>query len=192
MMKLTLRLTTLLICLWLISGSSASTFTRSGLRQEGKKPQDVYVFAQESKMGTVTFSHINHITKNRNLDATGPVACVECHHTAQPVSELLKFPPLKTAFPPDRTTTLTAELLAKDPNALGGVTCHKCHARAGMKPEAWPEIPQIKHEVSTAIITLTNQQAFHRNCAGCHDEVVKHRKDVNPPTSMKCAGCHKK
>ena len=61
-----------------------------------------------------------------------------------------------------------------------------------MKPEAWPEIPQIKHEVSTAIITLTNQQAFHRNCAGCHDEVVKHRKDVNPPTSMKCAGCHKK
>jgi cytochrome c553 len=192
MMKLTLRLTTLLICLWLISGSSASTFTRSGLRQEGKKPQDVYVFAQESKMGTVTFSHINHITKNRNLDATGPVACVECHHTAQPASELLKFPPLKTAFPPDRTTTLTAELLAKDPNALGGMTCHKCHARAGMKPEAWPEIPQIKHEVSTAIITLTNQQAFHRNCAGCHDEVVKHRKDVNPPTSMKCAGCHKK
>ena len=192
MTKLSLRLTTLLICLWLISGSSASTFTRSGLRQEGKKPQDVYVFAQESKMGTVTFSHINHITKNRNLDATGPVACVECHHTAQPVSELLKFPPLKTAFPPDRTTTLTAELLAKDPNALGGMTCHKCHARAGMKPEAWPEIPQIKHEVSTAIITLTNQQAFHRNCAGCHDEVVKHRKDVNPPTSMKCGGCHKK
>ena len=192
MTKLALRLTMLLICLWLISGSSASTFTPGGPRQEGKKPQDVYVFAQESKMGTVTFSHINHITKNRNLDATGPVACVECHHTAQPVSELLKFPPLKTAFPPDRTTTLTAELLAKDPNALGGVTCHKCHARAGMKPEAWPEIPQIKHEVSTAIITLTNQQAFHRNCAGCHDEVVKHRKDVNPPTSMKCGGCHKK
>jgi hypothetical protein len=180
-MRLAVTLTTLLICLWLWTGSSASTFTRGTPSQGEKKPQDVYVFAQESKMGTVTFSHINHITNNRNLDATGPVACVECHHTAQPVSELLKFPPLKTAFPPDRTTTLTAELLAKDPNA-----------RAGMKPEAWPEIPQIKHEVSTAIITLTNQQAFHRNCAGCHDEVVKHRKDVNPPTSMKCAGCHKK
>jgi hypothetical protein len=152
----------------------------------------VYVFAEGSKMGKVTFSHVDHITKNRNLEATGPVACVECHHTAQPASALAKLPPLKTSFPPDRTTTLTAELLAQDPNTLGGVTCHKCHARTGMKPEAWPEIPQIKHEQSTAVITLTNQQAFHRNCAGCHDEVVKHRKDVKPPTSMKCGSCHKK
>ena len=191
-MRLAVTLTTLLICLWLLTGSSASNFTQGTPSQSEKKPQDVYVFAQESKMGKVTFNHLNHITQNRNLQGTGPVTCVECHHTAQPASVIAKLPPLKTAFPADRTTTLTAELLAKDPNALGGVTCHKCHARAGMKPEAWPEIPQIKHEVSTAIITLTNQQAFHRNCAGCHDEVVKHRKDVNPPTSMKCAGCHKK
>ena len=192
MTKLAFTLTTLLIFLWLISGSSASTFTSERPSQELKKPQDIYVFAQESKMGKVTFKHVDHITKNRNLDATGPVACIECHHTAQPASELVKLPPLKTAFPPDRTTTLTADLLAKDPNALGGVTCHKCHARASMKPESWPEIPQMKHEESTAIIVLTNQMAFHRNCAGCHDEVVRHRKDVNPPTSMKCGGCHKK
>lgn len=191
-MKRAFTLTTLLICLWMISGSGASMPAPSKPTQGEKKPQDVYVLAQESKMGKVTFRHVDHVTKNRNLDATGPVACVECHHTAQPASELLKLPPLKTAFPADRTTTLTAELLAKDPDTLGGVTCHKCHSRAGMKPEAWPEIPQIKHEVSTAIITLTNQQAFHRNCAGCHDEVVKHRKDVSPPTSMKCGGCHKK
>lgn len=191
-MKLAFTLTMLLICLLMISGSGASGLAPGRSSQGEKKPQDVYVLAQESKMGKVTFRHVDHVTKNRNLDATGPVACVECHHTAQPVSELLKLPPLKTAFPADRTTTLTAELLAKDPETLGGITCHKCHARAGMKPEAWPEIPQIKHEVSTAVITLTNQQAFHRNCAGCHDEVVKHRKDVNPPTSMKCGGCHKK
>jgi hypothetical protein len=177
--------------LWL-GGANTSTHKGDARRQEGKKPQDVYIFAQENKLGKVTFSHADHITKNRNLDATGPVACVECHHTAQPASELTKLPPLKTAYPPDRTTTLTADVLAKDPNTLGGVTCHKCHARAGMKPEAWPEIPQMKHEGSTALITLTNQQAFHRNCAGCHDEVVKHRKDVKPPTSMKCGGCHKK
>jgi hypothetical protein len=192
MMKLAFTLTVLLICLLIISGSGASRLTPGGPSQEGKRPQDVYVLAQENKMGKVTFRHVDHITMNRNLNGTGPVACVECHHTAQPASELLKLPPLRTAFPADRTTTLTAELLAKDPDALGGMTCHKCHARAGMKPESWPEIPQIKHEVSTAIITLTNQQAFHRNCAGCHDEVVKHRKDVNPPTSMKCGGCHKK
>lgn len=191
-MKLAFTLTMLLICLWMISSSGASGLAPGSPSQGEKKPQDVYVLAEESKMGKVTFRHVDHVTKNRNLDATGPVACVECHHTAQPASELAKLPPLKTAFPADRTTTLTAELLAKDPETLGGVTCHKCHARAGTKPEAWPEIPQIKHEVSTAVITLTNQQAFHRNCAGCHDEVVKHRKDVNPPTSMKCGGCHKK
>ena len=191
-MKLLVKPTTLLISLWLLTAFNTTILTQDTPPQEGKKPQEVYELAQESKMGKVTFSHINHVTKNRNLDATGPVACVECHHTAQPASELAKFPPLKTAFPSDRTTTLTAELLAKDPNALGGAKCIKCHARAGMKPEAWPEIPQIKHEVSTAVVTLTNQHAFHRNCAGCHDQVVKNRKDVNPPNSMKCGGCHKK
>lgn len=190
-MKHVVKLMTLLICLWLLTGFNTTIFTYDSPPQEGKKPQEVYELARESKMGKVTFSHVNHITKNRNLDATGPVACVECHHTAQPASEVAKLPPLKTAFPPDRTTTLTAELLAKDPNALGA-TCTKCHARAGMKPEAWPGIPQIKHEGSTAVVTLTNQHAFHRNCAGCHDQVAKSRKDVNPPTSTKCAGCHKR
>ena len=191
-MKLAIRLTTSLIFLWMLTGFNSTLFTRDTHAQEGKPPQEVYELAVESKMGKVTFSHINHTSKNRNIDATGPVSCVECHHTAQPASELAKLPPLKTAVPRDRTTTLTAELLAKEPNALGGVTCHKCHTRAGMKPELLPEIPQIKHEVSTAVVTLTNQHAFHRNCAGCHDQVVKSRKDVNPPTSTKCAGCHKK
>ena len=190
-MKVMIKLTTLLSCLWLLTFNTTTTFTQDTPPQ-GKSPQEVYELAKESKLGKVTFNHLNHITKNRNLDATGPIACVECHHTAQPASELAKLPPLKTAFPPDRTTTLTADLLAKDPNTLGGATCIKCHARTGMKPEMWPEIPQIKHEVSTAVVTLTNQQAFHRNCAGCHDQVVKSRKDVNPPTSMKCASCHKK
>jgi cytochrome c553 len=191
-MKLVNKLTTGLICLWLLTAIKTTVYMQDTPSQEGKKPQDVYELARESKLGKVTFSHLNHITKNRNLDATGPVACVECHHTSQPASELAKLPPLKTAVPADRTTTLTAELLAKDPNALGGLTCIKCHARADTKPESWPEIPKIKHEGSTAVVTLTNQQAFHRNCAGCHDQVVKSRKDANAPTSMKCTGCHKK
>lgn len=191
-MKLVAKLTMSLICLWLLTAFNTPIFMQDTPSQEAKKPQDVYELARDGKLGKVTFSHINHITKHRNLDATGPVSCVECHHTAQPASELVKYPPLKTAFPADRTTTLTAELLAKDPKADGGLTCIKCHARVGMKPEAWPEIPHIKHETSTAVVTLTNQQAFHRNCAGCHDQVVKSRKDVSPPTSMKCGGCHKK
>ena len=156
------------------------------------KPPETLQLATDSKLGTVTFSHVDHITKNRNIAGTGPVECVECHHTAQPASELSKLPPLKTAFPADRTTTLTAELVAKDPGAVGVITCRSCHARAGEKPKMLAEIPQIKHESSAAMITLTNMQAFHRNCAKCHDEVVKNRPDAKAPTSMKCAACHKK
>ncbi len=159
--------------------------------QDTKKPQDTYTLATEAKLGPVTFSHINHITKNRNLEGTGPSACIECHHTAQPAAEAAKHPPLKTVWPADRTTTLSVDLLAKDPNAVGAV-CRDCHARADAKPKLLPEIPQIKFGVGTELVTLTNQQAFHRNCAGCHDEIVKTRTDVTPPTSKKCTACHKR
>jgi cytochrome c553 len=159
--------------------------------QDAKKPQDTYTLATEAKLGPVTFSHINHITKNRNLEGTGPSECIECHHTAQPAAEAAKHPPLKTVWPADRTTTLTADLVAKDPNAVGAV-CRDCHARADTKPKLLPEIPQIKFAVGTELVTLTNQQAYHRNCAGCHDEIVKTRTDVTPPTSKKCTACHKR
>jgi len=158
----------------------------------GRKPQDVYTLGAEAKLGVVSFSHINHITKNRNLEGTAPMACVECHHTAQPASEVAKHPPLKTAWPADRTTTLTADLLEKDPKGTEVIVCRDCHSRTDTKPKLLPELPQIKLEEGTALITLNNQQAFHRNCAGCHDEVVKNRKDAPAPTSKKCMACHKK
>ena len=183
------------IMLVLIVGVAASSnLRRPGFdvsAQDAKKPQDTYTLATEAKLGPVTFSHLNHTTKNRNTEGTGPSACVECHHTAQPAAEAAKHPPLKTAWPADRTTTLTADLLVKDPNAVGAV-CRDCHARTGEKPKLLPEIPQIKLEVGTELVTLTNQQAFHRNCAGCHDQIVKTRTDLNPPTSKKCMACHKK
>jgi cytochrome c553 len=172
-------------------GSSMSSLFLDVSAQETKKPQDNYMLATEAKLGQVAFSHINHTTKNRNLEGTGPSACTECHHTAQPATEAAKHPPLKTAWPADRTTTLTAELLAKEPNAVGAV-CRDCHARAEAKPKLLPENPQIKFETGTELVTLTNQQAFHRNCAGCHDEIVKTRTDVTPPTSKKCTACHKR
>ena len=43
------------------------------------------------------------------------------------------------------------------------------------KPKLLPEIPQLKFEGSAEPTVLTNQQAFHRNCGGCHDAVVKAR-----------------
>lgn len=159
--------------------------------QGGKKLPEIITLGTEAKLGSIKFSHVDHTTKNRSIEGS-KIACIECHHVAQPASDAAKHPPLKTAWPPDRTTILTAELFEKDPNAAGVVVCRDCHARAETKPKLLPDIPQIKLEVGTELITLVNQQAFHRNCAGCHDEVVKTSKDLNPPTSKKCTACHKR
>jgi hypothetical protein len=163
----------------------------SAQTQEIKMP-DVIVLAKDSKLGPVTFNHVNHNGGKYSIDGTGPIACIECHHVAQPASELAKHPPLKTAWPADRTTTLTAELFAKDPAGAKVAACRDCHARAGETPKLLPAIPEIKHESSTAMITLTNQQAFHRNCAGCHTEIKKQRPASKAPTTTQCTMCHKR
>jgi cytochrome c553 len=160
--------------------------------QNAKKPQDTFTLAQQAKLGPVAFSHLDHTTKNRNVEGTGLIACVECHHTAQPASEVAKHPPHKTAWPADRTTTLTADLLEKDPSAPAVNVCTDCHARAGTKPKLLPEIPTITVAGAAQPVTLDNQQAFHRNCGGCHDEVAKTGRASTGPTSKKCMACHKK
>jgi cytochrome c553 len=173
--------------------SSASNIPSAVSAQDGKKPPETIILSKEAKLGQVTFNHLDHITKNRSVDGTKPILCVECHHTAQPAAEAVKHPPHKTAWPADRTTTLTMELLEKDANAVGGV-CRDCHARADTKPKLLPEIPKVKFEGSDEPTIMTNQQAFHRNCGGCHDEAMKARPNLSPapPTSKKCVACHKK
>lgn len=188
-MKRFMTLIVLLVAFAVYLSSSSPHFDAAA--QDTKKPQDTYTLAQEAKLGPVAFSHINHITKNRNAEGNAPIACVECHHTAQPAAEAAKHPPHKTVWPADRTTTLTAEELAKDPNAVGAV-CRDCHARAETKPKLLPAIPQIKVEGAAEPLTMTNQQAFHRNCGGCHDQVAKAKADSTAPTSKKCMSCHKK
>lgn len=173
--------------------SSASHISSDVSAQDAKKPPETIILGKDAKLGQITFKHLDHITKNRSADGTKPIACVECHHTAQPAAEAVKHPPHKTVYPADRTTTLTMELLEKDPNAVGAV-CRDCHARADTKPKLLPEIPQVKFEGSAEPTIMTNQQAFHRSCGGCHDAVVKARPDLTPPppTSKKCVVCHKK
>jgi hypothetical protein len=156
------------------------------------KMPEVIVLAKDSKLGAVSFNHVSHNGGKYSIAGTGPIGCTECHHAAQPASELAKHPPLKTAWPADRTTTLTAELFTKDPAAAGVAACRDCHARAGQTPKLISAIPEIKHESSTAMITLTNQQAFHRNCAGCHTEVAKEKPGMKAPTAMQCTMCHKR
>ena len=173
--------------------STTSTITSNVSAQDGKKPPDTITLAKEAKLGPVTFNHADHFTKNRSVDGTCKIACVECHHTAQPLAEALKLkdPPHKTVWPADRTTTLSADLLEKDPNAPPVNSCRECHARTETKPKLLPEIPQLKVEGADPII-LTNQQAFHRNCGGCHDAVLKARPDATAVGSKKCTTCHKR
>ncbi len=162
--------------------------------QDGKKPPETIVLGKEAKLGQVMFNHLKHITEKRSPDGTKRLECVECHHTAQPASEAVKHPPHKTVWPADRTTTLTAELLEKDPSAPPVNLCTDCHARADQKPKLLPETPSLKLEGSAEATVMTNQQAFHHSCGACHDEVVKAQPtlDPPPPTSKKCTQCHKK
>ena len=189
MRTLTVVLSIVVLGLIVLSGSNV-LFNASA--QEGRKPKDEVMLGPYAKLGGVKFSHVDHATKNRSVDGTKPIACVECHHTAQPASEAAKHPPHKTAWPADRTTTLTVDLLEKDPTAPPVNACTDCHARAGTKPKLLPEIPKIKIEGVADPVTMDNQQAFHRNCGGCHDEVAKTGRTSTAPTSKKCVACHKK
>ncbi len=179
----------------LILGSFGSTFFATmptAQAQDGTKMPDVVKLAKDSKLGPVTFSHTNHTTKNYNLEGTGPVACIQCHHTAQPAAEAAKHPPLKTAWPADRTTTLTADLFQKDPKAAGVAACSNCHVKQGETPKLISANPQVQPEGSATPLTITAQLAFHRNCAGCHDAVLKQRPTASAPSQQKCAACHRK
>lgn len=169
---------------------AASSLVINRTSSQGKVPETI-VLAKEAKLGQVTFNHAKHATENRSADLKGPNACVDCHHTAQPAAEAAKHPPHKTAYPADRTTTLTMDLLANDPNA-GVAICTDCHARNGEKPKLLPEIPTVKFEGSSEPTTMTNQQAFHHTCGECHDAVAKIKADTTAPTSKKCTACHKK
>lgn len=174
------------------SGATGNLSYAQTQEQVQDKIPEVIILGKDSKLGQITFNHLNHNGGKYSINGSGPIACIECHHTAQPASEIAKHPPLKTSWPADRTTVLTAELFTKDPKAAGVAACSDCHTASGKVPKLMGKIPEIKHESSTAMISLTNQQAFHRNCAGCHTEVKKTMPEMKGPTTMQCTMCHKK
>jgi cytochrome c553 len=176
----------------IICGSDTlSNRARAQQADESKMPE-VITLGKDAKLGQVTFNHVKHNGGAYTIDQTKTIACISCHHTAQPKSEIDKHPPLKTAWPSDRTTTLTAELFSKDPKGAGVVACRDCHSRQDTKPKLLDKIPEVKHEGSTALIALTNMQAMHRNCVGCHAEVKKTVPVSKGPVQAQCAICHKK
>jgi cytochrome c553 len=160
--------------------------------QEVQKMPEVITLGKDAKLGQVTFNHVKHNGGTYTISPGTPIACITCHHTARPAAEIAKNPPLKTAWPADRTTTLTKELFDKDPKAAGVASCRDCHARQGEKPKLIDAIPEIKHEASAALLSMTNMQAFHRTCAGCHTEVKKTVPASKGPIQTQCMLCHKK
>jgi cytochrome c553 len=157
--------------------------------QEKKMPE-VIILDKDSIRGRVTFNHIKH--NSGEYSVGGPIACIECHHTAQPKAQLSKYPPLATDWPSGRTTTLTTELFMKDPNGAGVAACRDCHARAGDKPKLIPEIPILKDPGSTMLTKLTNQLAFHQVCDSCHFQISFNRANSKVPNATMCVSCHKK
>ena len=167
---------------------------RATLAFDGRVAEKEYVLAQNTgnvdNPGEVRFDHTRHSTKNYSIDGKGLIACVECHHTDQPKAAAAKLPPLESADPPDRTTTLTADLLATDPSAPDIKECRACHSPRGEKPRAWPEIPKVIYEGETESVTMTNEEAYHHNCNACHDQALILRPSLRIPSSQECATCH--
>ncbi|MGE3467642.1 MAG: cytochrome c3 family protein [Pyrinomonadaceae bacterium] len=183
--------------LLIVTAIAPSTIDGPGSRahaQQADEPKmpEVIRLGKDAKLGFVTFNHVKHNGGAYNITPGTPIACISCHHTAQPADEIVKHPPLKTAWPADRTTSLTAELFAKDAKGAGVATCRDCHARTGQKPTHLPANPEIKHEASTALISLNNMNAFHRNCVGCHIEARKSNPASKGPVQTQCTTCHKK
>ena len=174
-----------------LAGNVAGTRTLAQTTDDPKMPE-VVILGKDATLGQVTFNHVKHNGGTYTISAGTPIACISCHHTARPKAEVAKFPPLTTSWPAERTTILTADLFAKDPKGAGVASCRDCHARTGMKPKLLDKIPVIKHEASTAVMTMTNMAAFHRTCTGCHTEVKKTMPLSKGPTQMQCTMCHKK
>ena len=174
-----------------------SNALRSGsteLVAQAQAMKDEYKLSTDSKKDKakslpLTFSHVNHSTKNYSIDGTQKIACIECHHTDQPASEAAKHPPLKTADPADRTSTLTAETI-KDPKTPPVRGCRDCHAQEGEKPKFGAAIPEVTYEGDTDPTVLTNEEAYHRNCNSCHDQATEKRKLTTAPTTNECLKCH--
>jgi nitrate/TMAO reductase-like tetraheme cytochrome c subunit len=195
-MKL-LIVSAMLACFCVVLGCNSRAL-RSGagaLIADGKTPQNTYKLSTDSKKDKakslpLTFNHLGHSTnKDYSLDGTKVLGCTECHHTEQPAADAAKHPPDKTAYPADRSVTLTAET-AKDAKTPDVQNCRACHAQEGDKPKLMDAIPSVTFEGDTDPTVLTNEEAYHRNCNGCHDQAVDARKGLKIPTSQECLKCH--
>ena len=50
--------------------------------QTAEKIPEVIILGKDAKLGQITFNHVSHNGGKYSIDGTGPIACIECHHTA--------------------------------------------------------------------------------------------------------------
>jgi len=137
----------------------------------------------DDKYGEVGFDHENHTTKNYTPEGKTNATCVTCHHTDQPKDKLT--PPFVKS---ERNVVLNADVL-KDAAAAPVKGCRSCHLQNGDNNEQLPVITKNDKKVK-----VDNEDAYHTNCRGCHDDAIKTRPDlatkIAGSSSKGCLKCH--
>jgi len=133
------------------------------------------------KRPPVRFDHDRH-TKALGLEQED---CRECHKTDD--SHNLLF-----AFPKDRDETNTQVLMdsihdscvgchtemKKEGEESGPVTCGECHVIEREHPDEW-ELPDKAYEPVLPEYYDAARDIYHKDCAACHREPVKHAKTLD-------------
>ena len=187
MKKLLFLIVLLALLAVIVVGNSAGFSATQDIPKESKtQPKEVTLSkdSQSDKYGEVPFNHENHATKTYSIDGKTVIACVECHHTDQPLTALK--PPLKTS---ERDVVLTAKLL-EAADAKPVKSCRVCHLQAG---DDSATMPSVTYAGKTAATKLTNEVAYHTNCNICHDKAIAARPALKGkvPGSNDCLPCHK-
>jgi cytochrome c553 len=166
------------------------TIPESGVTQ----PDKPIILAKDShdpKWGEhkaeAAFDHTKHHDLTHTLDGKTATACVECHHTEQP-SAPTNQPYLKRF---ERKVMLTAEQLESSKEPVK--SCRNCHWQEATAASAEFPPKSVKYPRETGKPPsgkLTNDNAYHTNCLGCHDVAMKREPKLKAPQA--CGDCHVK
>lgn len=161
---------------------------------EPTKPIILAKDSEDAKNGEMkkeaAFDHAKHSTlANYSVDGKTVVGCAECHHTDQPKAPagqayLKKF---------ERTEMLTSEQLKKSNQAVK--SCRVCHFSASQEPTDEYPPDSITYDKATGKAAtkdkIFNDEAYHLNCNGCHDQALKNKTRAKPAKAPQaCADCH--
>ena len=169
-----------------VSNASLTTASQQIPKESKEQPKRQIKLGTDSlddKYGEVAFDHEAHTIKNHTPEGKTNPTCVTCHHTDQPKDKLK--PPFAKS---ERSVVLTADVL-KDAAAAPVKGCRSCHLQAVDDSQPLPVITRNEKKVK-----VDNEDAYHTNCRGCHDDALKARTDlamkIAGSSSKGCLKCH--